>query len=162
MLFITNIAYLSFVFLFIVSCFMIFIVYYIYTKIWHLWTFYIFYFNCICYQILFVDYFEFLLRFVKLNFAADWRGWTCKGYMTSKSDLFIDIRNQFLLQKGIIDFFKSILLNNTCMWGNTCKVFTFLLQKRAVRILTGSQYDEYYKPLFKSERILNVWIKTII
>ena len=61
------------------------------------------------------------------------------------------------LRSAYYAFFNSILLYGICLWGNSSSVSrVLLLQKKAIRILTGSQFDAHCRPLFASEKILTV------
>ena len=54
-------------------------------------------------------------------------------------------------------FFESVLRYGIHIWGNGTGVDgVLLLQKKAVRILTGSSYDAHCRELFRKERLLTV------
>ena len=82
-------------------------------------------------------------------------------YTFSKSYLFLR-HLKYLVPKDYLKnayyaFFNSILLYGIHIWGNCYNVSKVLLmQKQAIRILTGSSYDAHCKPLFISEKILTV------
>lgn len=54
-------------------------------------------------------------------------------------------------------YFHSIASHNIIHWGNSSKISTvFKIQKYAIRIITGSQFRDSCKPLFKKLNILPV------
>ena len=69
------------------------------------------------------------------------------------------------LKNAYYAFFNSILLYGILLWGNSGNVSKVLvLQKQAIRVLTGSSYDAHCKPLFVSQGILmviNLYIQSV-
>ena len=61
------------------------------------------------------------------------------------------------LKSAYYGFFHNILSYGIHIWGNGSNISKLLcLQKKAVRILTGSPYDAHCRPLFIDEGILTV------
>lgn len=55
-------------------------------------------------------------------------------------------------------FFQSVILYGLSLWGSASGVGSvLLLQKKALRIVSGSTFDAHCKPIFKSERLLTVY-----
>jgi hypothetical protein len=54
-------------------------------------------------------------------------------------------------------FFQSILMYGILLWGNSCHVKDILLlQKKAIRVITGSHFKAHCKPLFIEHKIMTV------
>ena len=54
----------------------------------------------------------------------------------------------------------SFLINGIIVWGNTYPStieFLYVLQKKAVRIITFSRFDEHSNPLFKTLNIIKLF-----
>lgn len=61
------------------------------------------------------------------------------------------------LRMSYFAFFNSLLLYGITIWGNSPGVSKLLiLQKKAIRIITGAQFNEHCRPLFKKEHIFTI------
>lgn len=61
------------------------------------------------------------------------------------------------LKNAYYAFFHGVIVYGINIWGNCNSISKILvLQKKAVRILTGSVFDAHCKPLFTNEGILTV------
>ena len=61
------------------------------------------------------------------------------------------------LKNAYYAFFHGVIVYGIHIWGNCNSISKILvLQKKAVRILTGSVFDAHCKPLFTNEGILTV------
>jgi len=68
-----------------------------------------------------------------------------------------DVISSCYLKQCYYAFFHSILLYGILYWGNGVGISNvLLLQKKAVRILTGANNLDHCRPLFKKEKILTV------
>ncbi len=88
-------------------------------------------------------------------------------YITNKVSKGIGILNrskQFLFSESLLTLYNSLLKPHFtyCLisWGNTTKSnlnVLYLLQKKIVRILTGSDYRAHSEPLFVKLKIMNIF-----
>lgn len=61
------------------------------------------------------------------------------------------------LRSSYFSFFQSIVIYGIILWGNSCHVNqVLLLQKKAVRVISGSSFKAHCRPLFVELRILTV------
>ena len=61
------------------------------------------------------------------------------------------------VRSAYFSYFQSVVSYGLVIWGNASKINDILLlQKKAIRILTGSSYTAHCRPLFVATKILTV------
>ena len=103
---------------------------------------------------------EFNFLGITIDKSLNWKGHidkTCNK-ISKYTGVFYRMR-QFLPQYILILIYKSLIspvfYYGLCLWGcNTNRVF--LLQKRILRIITGSYYIAHTEPIFKALKLLNI------